>query len=104
MIHGTIPVPASLAMRLLEEINRHRALHDDETDLLEILVTRGHRSANIRFQWSPKLERELARASHRASGVRDFAAKHQISENAAYKRLCVIRARKGKLRGDGRKG
>lgn len=101
---GTIPVPAPLAMRLLEEINRHRALHDDETDLLEILVTRGHRSTGIRLKWTPELERELKRVSHRPHGVRTFAARHGITEKAAYDKLARLRARKAELRGNGRKG
>jgi len=99
-----IPVMPALLMRLLDEIGRTRALHDEETDLVEILVNRGHRSQSVRFQWSPNLERELARASHRASGVRAFASQHGLSENACYKRLCLMRSRKGKLPRDGAKG
>ena len=39
---------------LLTEINRHRALTDEETDLLEAIITRGHRTTGIRFNWTPQ--------------------------------------------------
>ena len=99
-----IPVMPALLMRLLDEIGRTRALHDEETDLVEILVNRGHRTQRIRFQWCPKTERELMRASHRKGTIKLFAAKHGISEKACYCRLDKMRARKAELPRDGAKG
>ena len=99
-----IPVLPSILMRLLDEIGRTRALHDEETDLVELIVTRGHRKSGAKAHWTPDLERALMRASHRPSGVRAFAAKHAISENAAYKRISLVKARKGKLPRDGQEG
>jgi curved DNA-binding protein CbpA len=99
-----IPVMPALLMRLLDEIGRTRALHDEETDLIEILVNRGHRTQRIRFAWSPALERELMRASHRKGSIRNFAAKHGISEKACYCRLDKMRARKADLHAGRAKG
>ena len=99
-----VPVMPALLMRLLDEIGRTRALQDEETDLIEILVNRGHRSTGGNFRWTPKLERELMRASYRRGAIRDFAEKHGMSGDAAYTRLKKIRARKAKLPDDGRKG
>jgi hypothetical protein len=100
-----IPVMPAILMRLLDEIGRTRALHDEETDLVEILVNRGHRKSGLKVHWTPDLERALMRASHRPSGIRTFAAKHGVSENACYKRICVVKARRdGKLPRDRVKG
>ena len=97
--------PAKLEA-LLTEINRHRALSDDETDLLEAIITRGHQSSNFRFHWTPKLERELLRAYSRPSGVRAFAERHGITAHSAYQKLSKLRkgksqkaAGKGKVEG-----
>lgn len=103
-----IPVPADLAFRLLDELSRARALADDETDLLELIVSRGHQSRGIRVQWTPKLERALWRASHSKGAVRRFAQDQGITEMACYKRIAVLRERKarrvGKVTGAGGKG
>ena len=104
-IYSPIPVPPSILMRLLDDVGRTRALLDEETDLVEIIVTRGHQSSGLNFRWTPNLERELMRASHRASGVRAFASQHGITENAAYKRISLVKARReGKLPRDGQEG
>jgi len=102
--HSAIPVPPSILMRLLDEVGRTRALLDEETDLVELIVTRGHQSGGHNVRWTPNLERELIRASHRPSGIRAFAELHGISENAAYKRISLVKGRKGKLPRDGQEG
>lgn len=89
-----IPVPTDLAFRLLDEVSRRRALTDPESLLLEAIVTQGHQSQGIRFQWTPALERSLWRVSARKGAVRDFAAKHRISEQACYDRLLKMRKRR----------
>lgn len=76
---------------LLTEINRHRALTDEETDLLEAIITRGHKAAGVRFAWTPRVERELKRAYSRPSGIKQFAEKYGISRNAAYMHLSRLR-------------
>jgi hypothetical protein len=91
--------PAKLEA-LLTEINRHRALTDEETDLLEAIITRGHPSAAIRFKWTPATERALLKAYSRPSGVRAFAERHGISQQAAYDKLSKMRKAKSKDRGE----
>jgi len=102
MIHDhPIPVLPSILMRLLDEIGKTRALHDEETDLVEILVSRGHRSTGLYVRWTPKMERDLQRASYRRGAIRIFAEKHGMTPDAAYTRLKKIKARKAKLPTDG---
>lgn len=104
-MNAPIPVSATILMRLLDDVGRTRALLDEETDLVELIVTRGHRCTGVKFRWTPNIERELMRASHRPSGIRAFATQHGITENAAYKQISKIRARReGKLIADGREG
>lgn len=86
-----IPVPTDLAFRLLDEVSRKRALADDESDLLEQLVCRGHRSQGVRIIWTTKLDRALLRASFRNGTIRQFAADQGMSEMQAYKRLEKLR-------------
>ena len=81
---------------LLCEINRHRALTDEETDLLEAVITRGHRSSAIRFKWTPALERALLRAYSRPTGVRAFAERHGLTTQAAYDKIHKLRKAKSK--------
>jgi len=99
-----IPVPPTTLMRLLDDVGRTRALLDDETDLVERLVNRGHRGAGVRLKWTADLERELKRVSHRPHGVRTFAQRHGITEQAAYDKLSRLRGRKAKLPRDGQEG
>jgi hypothetical protein len=89
-----ICLPPHRLEALLTEINRHRALTDEETDLLEAIITRGHPSSAIRFKWTPALERALLRAYSRPSGVRAFAERHGITQQAAYDKLCKLRKAK----------
>lgn len=100
----TIPVPTDLAFTLLDEASRRRALTDAESLLLEQIVTRGHQSRAIRFAWTPAIERELWRASYRKGTIKNFAAKHGITEKACYDRLAKLRARKAESRSKGGKG
>lgn len=94
-----IPVPVDLAFRLLDETSRHRALQDDETDLLEALITRGHKSTGIRIRWTPSLDRALWKVSYRKGAIRQFARDNGISENACYNRLVKLRKRKAAREG-----
>lgn len=86
-----IPVMPATLMRLLDDVGRTRALHDEETDLVEMIVERGHRKKGCNFRWTPNLERDLIRASYRRGAIRQFAAKHGMSEDAAYTRLKRLR-------------
>lgn len=86
-----IPVNPDLAFRLLDEVSRTRALDDDESNLLEQLVCRGHRTQGVRVQWNVKLDRALLRASYRKGSIRKFAADNGIPDMACYKRLEKLR-------------
>lgn len=103
-MNAPIPVSATILMRLLDDVGRTRALLDEETDLVELIVTRGHRCTGVKLKWTPNIERELLRASHRKSGIRAFATQHGITEQAAYDKLSRLRGRKAKLRPNGREG
>lgn len=78
-------------LSLLDEIGRHRALSDEETDLIEAIVCRGHRTAGLRTRWTPKLDRALLRAASQRGGIRAFADKNQMSPMAAHRRLTKLR-------------
>jgi hypothetical protein len=99
-----IPVAPETLMRLLDDVGRTRALLDDETDLVELIVTRGHRGQGVKLKWTADIERELRRVSARPSGVRSFAARYGITEQAAYDKLSRLRGRKANLRGNGQEG
>lgn len=103
-----IPVPTDLAFTLLDEASRRRALSDEESLLLEQIVTRGHQTRGVRIQWTQALDRALWRASYRKGTIRQFAAAHNFSEQACYDRLLKLRkqkaARKAKLPTDGARG
>ncbi len=78
-------------LALFDEIGRHRALRDDETDIIEAIVCRGHLSGGIRIKWTPNLDRELKAVAITRGGVRTFAAKHGFGENAVRQRIAWIR-------------
>lgn len=82
---------------LLTEINRHRALTDDEADILEAIINRGHQSRNVRRRWTASMDRKLKQASHSKGGIRRFADRQGISDRAAYSRLHKIKAREAQL-------
>jgi hypothetical protein len=79
----------------LTEISRTRALKDEETDIIEAIVCRGHQSTGQRFRWNPRLDLALKRASLTKGGIKRFAEKHGMSPQAAYDRLNKIRKGEG---------
>ena len=99
-----IPVPTDLAFRLLDEVSRKRALADDESLLLEAIVTQGHQSQGIRFKWTPKLERALVRASLRKGALQAFADANGLTYKAAHEHLRKVRARDVEAKTRAKKG
>lgn len=99
-----IPIPTDLAFTLLDEASRRRALTDDESLLLEQIVTRGHQTRGIRITWTPKLERELWKASYRKGTIQSFADANGMSYKAAHEHLRKMRARKADKTRKGEKG
>jgi hypothetical protein len=79
----------------LTEISRTRALKDEETDIIEAIVCRGHKSTGQRFRWTVRLDLALKRASLSRGGIKRFAEKHGMSQQAAYDRLNKIRKGEG---------
>lgn len=89
-----ICVPTDLLLGLLTEIGKNRALAGHETDIVEAIVCKGHRSAGIRVQWTSRLDRKLLSAAQTKGGIRLFAAKNNIPPQSAYDRLHKLRKAK----------
>jgi len=86
-----IEMPPDIALRLLDEVSRTRHLTTEETDLLERLICRGHKSAGVRIRWTATLDRKLAQAAHSKGAIQRFAEQQGITPMAAYSRLRIIR-------------
>lgn len=85
-----ISVRREFLLGLLNEVNRTRALTDGETDILVDLVKSPARD----FRWTIHHDVALKTASHSKGGIRRFARRYGMSENAAYQRLYRLRQRK----------
>ena len=91
-------VSSAILLGLLDEISRHRALADHETDLIEaIVVCQRKRDLGTRtgerttFKWTLTKDRALLRSAKVQGGIKRFAARHGITPNAASSRLRVLR-------------
>jgi hypothetical protein len=89
-----IPIPVDLAFTLLDEASRRRVLSEDESLLLEQIVSRGHSAKGVQIKWTPALDRELWRASYRKGALKHFAESHSITPQAASNRLLRLREKK----------
>lgn len=91
-----------LVLELLDRIGRARALHDDESLLVEKIVRRAKRhDPTFTHQWTRDEDRELLRAQFRPRGVIELAARIGVSEKSARRRLeKLVQARRnqGKCR------
>ena len=76
---------------MLTEINRHRVLTEDEVDMLEALINRGHKTTGKNFRWKPADDRALLKASIKRGGIQKFADDHGIPRKGAYDRLNRLR-------------
>lgn len=86
----------ALMIELLDRIGKHRALADDESQLLEKLVRGSPGQPSVYHRWSRQEDRDLLRLQHRPRGVANYAAQIGVSEYAAWMRLDRLRK---KLRG-----
>lgn len=83
---------------LLGRLEKHRALTDEESLLLERAIRseqRQHRACGARrvyVAWDHRMDRELA-ACHTASAKREFAVRHNIRMDAVYTRIKRLKAR-----------
>ncbi len=85
-----ICVRAEFLLDLLNEVGGHRALADHETDLLEDIVG----MEITAFAWNQRLEAALMVAASSPGGIRRFAHRHGMTDNAAYQKLSRLRRRK----------
>jgi hypothetical protein len=74
---------------LLTEIGRHRALTDEETDIVEAILEIEH----VPFRWNARLDGHLLTASHSVGGIARFARRHGITPMAAYSRIKRLKDR-----------
>lgn len=86
-------VPADRLLAWLDEIGRHRALADEETDILEALVCRGHRSSGVRTRWTPDLDAGLLEAATVDGGIKRYADEIGVRPMSCHMRLHKIRKR-----------
>jgi hypothetical protein len=84
----------SVLLSLLTELGKYRALADHETDIVEAIVCRGHRTTGLRVRWTKPLDRRLMTAANRRGGIQLFAKANSIPPKAAYDRLCKLRKAK----------
>lgn len=80
-----------LVLELLDRIGRARALHDDESLLVEKIVRRSTRGSRTLHKWTAEEDRELRRIQYRRRGVAEFAQRIGVSEAAAWSRLQALR-------------
>ncbi|MDT0507523.1 hypothetical protein [Novosphingobium sp. MMS21-SN21R] len=86
-----ICVQSDFLLTLLTEVGKHRALADHETDIIEAIVCRGHKSTGLRIRWTATLDRKLWQASHSKGGISRFADANKIPRQGAYDRLLKLR-------------
>lgn len=80
-----------MLLSLLDEVGRHRALSDSESQLLESVIVKEAKESRRLHKWTPEEDRELRRVQFRRRGVADFAKRIGVSESAAWSRIQVIR-------------
>lgn len=79
-------VPMILA--LIGRVEELRALRDDESKLVELMVHKERRHAPRRLhKWTATDNRELLRVQHRPGGVKRFADARDITYKAAFQQL-----------------
>lgn len=87
-----ICVQSDFMLRILTEIGKHRALRDNETDIIEDCIA----FTTEAFRWSPRLDNALLVSSHSPGGIARFARRHNITGGMAYVRLHRLRKRKAR--------
>ena len=82
------PAGDTMMLELLDRLGRQRALSEDESKLVEILVRRTTRALPRRlYRWTAKDDRILLKARHTPRGLIEAAEKLGVSENAARSRV-----------------
>lgn len=78
-------------LSLLNEIGRHRALTDDETDIVEAIVCRGHKSTGVKQRWTPDMDEALLEAAKVDGGIARHAQSIGVRPMSCHMRLNKIR-------------
>lgn len=99
-----ICLQSDLLLNLLTEIGKHRALADHETDLIEAIVCRGHRSSGNYHRWTPDMDRKLLKAANQRGGIKAFSERHGLAMWSAYSRLRKLREAKLRKKAQSGKG
>lgn len=86
-----IDVDSGWLLGLLDEMNKHRSLHDSEVAVLERIITVKEKGARRTFRWTIRADQALLRASGTHCGVKRFAERKGITEQAAWSRLKKLR-------------
>lgn len=97
---GMICLEPEKMLSLLNEIGSHRALTDDETDILEAIVCRGHRSTGVRQRWTSDMDQALLTAAQVDGGIARHAKAIGVKPMSCYMRLNKLRSTMGKAKGD----
>jgi hypothetical protein len=87
------PEGESVLLELVGRIERLRALQDDESRLVELLIRKERRRSakRVQRQWSPSEKAELFKAGKKRGGVKAFAASHNMPELTAWHMLRHLR-------------
>lgn len=89
-----IPVEGEpMLLELVSRIEKLRALQDDESRLIELLVRKERRRKAIRVQrsWTITQKTDLLAASKARGGVKKFAIDHNMPERTAWHMLRHLR-------------
>ena len=85
----TKPMLKEAVLGLLDEVGRIRPLRDEETDILEVLVSGG----THRVTWTKTMDEQLIQASANRGDIIDFADSWDLTAMACYKRLQKLKAK-----------
>lgn len=86
------PAADPMMLELMDRLGRQRALSEDESKLVEILVRRTSRTMPRRlYQWTKDDNRELLRVQHRPGAIQAFADKRGMTYKAAFQQLSRLR-------------
>ncbi len=86
-----IEVDSAWLLTIIDEINRSRSLNDNEVAIVERLVSVKSGRERKSFRWTIRKEQALLRMSGTHCGVKRFAERHGITEQAAWSRLKKLR-------------
>ena len=83
----------TMLLELVGRIERLRALQDDESRLVELLIRKERRrnAKRVQRRWTPAEKTALTKAGKTRGGVKVFATSHNIPESVAWHMLRNLR-------------